>query len=456
MRTRGVLAGAVGLGITVAAALSPGAFVDQRAPILRAVLDTAVALVGTLVAVLEFGRFRRSRNAADLAIVCAVVLLAWVHTLFGTLPDVISPHSVGNGVSERFEVWGSSVVRMAAAGLMLASVKTVRTETTGGSATRTGGYRPLLVIAATAVLGVILLVIFAPIGGKGLLDGFAWPQSGPSLLQLPGAVLFFVAFLGLLRRAEERSDSFLGWIAAGCVFGGFAMISYALLPPGRADWVRSGDVLNAAALFTWAMGSVAEIHAYWSAIARLARAETRRAIAFDLHDGLAQDLALLNSLTYAPAHEQSQAEWHELLRTTAERALAEGRRAIAALAADQDLALPGGTPELAEVRIAFDGVQPARVWTDSVQRESVLSIVREAVTNAIQHGRASRIDVLYQASGSPTLRVRDDGRGFDPGELSTSGHLGLMGMRERAAALGASLTIDTALGQGTTVEVVWP
>ena len=85
-----------------------------------------------------------------------------------------------------------------------------------------------------------------------------------------------------------------------------------------------------------------------------------------------------------------------------------------------------------------------------------MRIVREAVTNAVRHGGASHIDIVFEAGQSPALRILDDGVGFDPAAAAGSGHLGLVSMRERAEAIGASLAVRSAPGQGTTVEVLWP
>ncbi len=52
------------------------------------------------------------------------------------------------------------------------------------------------------------------------------------------------------------------------------------------------------------------------------------------------------------------------------------------------------------------------------------------------------------------LRVRDDGRGFDPARVA-EGRLGLISMRERAAAIGATISINSAPGQGTQITVEW-
>jgi len=92
----------------------------------------------------------------------------------------------------------------------------------------------------------------------------------------------------------------------------------------------------------------------------------------------------------------------------------------------------------------------------------VLRIAQEAVTNALRHARAGRVDValaLDAAAGPPrvTLRVVDDGRGFDPDARGVrSRRLGLTSMHERAASLGGTLTITSAPGRGTTVELGFP
>ena len=211
------------------------------------------------------------------------------------------------------------------------------------------------------------------------------------------------------------------------------------------------------------MGAVSEIRTYWSNIADSARREARRAVALDLHDGLAQELALLATYTYAPAHARAEPQWHEQLQMTAERALAEARRAISALAAEQAMPFETDLEQTAEsisgtgvdVRVAVDAGMGTNA-IDPLQRESIVRIVREAVTNAVRHGGASHIDIVFEANGAPALRVFDDGVGFVPAEAADAGHLGLVSMRERAEAIGASLAIVSAPGRGTTVEVRWP
>ena len=86
-------------------------------------------------------------------------------------------------------------------------------------------------------------------------------------------------------------------------------------------------------------------------------------------------------------------------------------------------------------------------------------IVQEALTNVVKHAKASRVSILLnRQEGAVTAIVEDDGRGFDPDDPKSvpGGRLGLLGMRERAAQLNGSVTIESVVGQGTTVLVRIP
>jgi len=84
-------------------------------------------------------------------------------------------------------------------------------------------------------------------------------------------------------------------------------------------------------------------------------------------------------------------------------------------------------------------------------------IAQEALNNVVKHSGAARATVALQAAegGGVELRVQDDGQGFDVAQ-APAGHFGLGNMGERAAAVGAHLTIasDPQAG-GTTVRVLW-
>lgn len=84
-------------------------------------------------------------------------------------------------------------------------------------------------------------------------------------------------------------------------------------------------------------------------------------------------------------------------------------------------------------------------------------IVQEALTNVVRHAKATHVDVDFHMNETTlTLLVRDNGAGFDVQEAEESddreGHLGLIGMRERAQNVGGTLSIDSQVGSGTIVE----
>jgi len=101
---------------------------------------------------------------------------------------------------------------------------------------------------------------------------------------------------------------------------------------------------------------------------------------------------------------------------------------------------------------------------------TVYRIAQEALTNALRHARAIETTMeLTYSSDSLRLCIHDDGRGFQPEDASRAAQapirpdvpeprsgLGLLGMRERAALIGATLDITSAPGQGTTVALAVP
>jgi signal transduction histidine kinase/ligand-binding sensor domain-containing protein len=90
--------------------------------------------------------------------------------------------------------------------------------------------------------------------------------------------------------------------------------------------------------------------------------------------------------------------------------------------------------------------------------ETVLRIGQEAVANAVRHAQATEIEVCVTYNeNSLTLRIQDDGQGFDledPGRRV--GHWGLRNMQERASSIGAQWKITSAAGRGTGIETIVP
>ncbi len=82
-------------------------------------------------------------------------------------------------------------------------------------------------------------------------------------------------------------------------------------------------------------------------------------------------------------------------------------------------------------------------------------VAQEALNNAARHSRATAIEVCLRCQGrGVVLQINDNGRGFRPAGIG-AGHFGLRIMRERAAAIGATLTILSHPGAGTRVRVSW-
>jgi len=87
---------------------------------------------------------------------------------------------------------------------------------------------------------------------------------------------------------------------------------------------------------------------------------------------------------------------------------------------------------------------------------ALFRIAQEALNNAAKHSSAKSIAIeLEEKAGELVMSVIDDGRGFDPAQ-APRGRWGMTTMRERAEAAGGRLSVDSALGRGTTVRVTVP
>jgi signal transduction histidine kinase len=84
----------------------------------------------------------------------------------------------------------------------------------------------------------------------------------------------------------------------------------------------------------------------------------------------------------------------------------------------------------------------------------LLRIIQEALTNARRHSRAKRVSMTLKVEGSDLVaEVSDDGRGFGP---ETAPGVGFSSMRERAAAIGGTVEIESEVGRGTRVRLRVP
>jgi signal transduction histidine kinase len=202
----------------------------------------------------------------------------------------------------------------------------------------------------------------------------------------------------------------------------------------------------------------------------LSAIEERNRLARDLHDSVAQKLfgIVLAAQSAATLLERSAPEAREQvlrLQALAQETQGELRSLVfqlrpAAIEADGlAAALAKHVDVLRRVHrlridLDADGAGGLHPGVD----EEVFRIAQEALHNALRHAAASRLDVrLRERDGALALEVADDGIGFDPDAAEPrSRRLGLTSMEERAAALGATLRIDSAPGRGTTISLEVP
>jgi signal transduction histidine kinase len=448
---------AVGALTTLAVGVVPSVRFAYRSPSLHILLEAVAGLVALLAAYLVFGRFRATRRASDLGLVCALGMFAAAGLALSAIPRAIDP-GIGS-----FVTWAPLTARVLGAVLLAAAAY--------GSARRVSVRDGLVALAACALaLGLIAgtVAAFADRLPQGI-DPSLSPRNAPDLsgdptvlaLQLVTAALFCVAAIGFARNAGPAGDDFSRWLAAGAVLAAFARVNYFLFPSLYSDWVYLGDLLRLAFYLVVLVGAAREIGGYWRAAATAAILDERRRMARDLHDGLAQELAFIVTQAQRLARRDDPAARHVV--DAARRALDESRRAIAALSLPLDEPFASLLARVAEdvgvrVGLRLDLHLEKKFDAPADTRDALLRVVREAVTNAAKHAQATSVRIELTNGDGFHLRISDDGRGFDPSESTSTGDrgFGLTSMRERIEALGGRLRVASAPGRGTEIDVVLP
>ena len=441
---------------TVAASIVPAVDPPYRSPVTHVAIETAATLIAAIVAVIFIGRFQRRRARTDLMLAGALLLLALTNLLFSTVPALAE---VRPGP---FEIWAPLVGRTVAAAMLVAAAFLPESRV----------LRPRRALAqmAGAVFGALaaiaaVLLLLEPVLPRGI-DPQLSPAAGdrvvgPAALLVSYVVmaaLYGAAAIGFTRRAERSADELLVWLAAGTAVAAFSRLNYFLFPSIYSEWVYTGDVLRLAFYLLLLAGAVRAIAAYQRGLASAAVYEERRRLARDLHDGIAQDLAFIAS------HSQrldggDRPEVAALIRQAAERALDESRTAIGVLTRPADESLCAAIERTVRDLAGRSGVGVSlrlerEADAEPEVQEALLRIVGEAVNNSVRHGGARTVTVSVEQDPGLRVAVSDNGAGFHP--EARSGGFGLTSMRERAAAIGAELAVESAPGSGTRVEVRLP
>ncbi len=211
-----------------------------------------------------------------------------------------------------------------------------------------------------------------------------------------------------------------------------------------------------------------------------AQEEQRRSIALELHDETGQNLTAL--LIHAEVlHQSLQALPEPAIAQEVRRQMGDGLAQLAKLTQDtlenirllaqqlrpsvlDDLGLLAALRWLVEdsqqrlhlaVELEVDAKEQQWRQLPPVYETALFRIAQESLTNVARHAHAQRAWIsLRHEQGQLRLQIRDDGRGYTPGQEQAG--LGVFGMRERASLLGGTLTVLSHSGQGTTVLAILP
>jgi signal transduction histidine kinase len=409
-------------------------------------VTSAVAILAAAATVGTLGR----RRLDQLPIALAAVVLAVTVVAFGTVPAVVGADA--GAVPRWGALAGTALGALLAAVGAIAPARAMTRTQVGAGVLLVGAWITVAVVAAAlAASGPRAAAALAPaaiggrrVSGEPAMMACAWTT----------AALFALAAAGLVRRAAAGSSPSAAAWAVAAALAALARAVDVAQPAPEATWVSSADLLR---LASWgAILAAAGWHARTRRRAALVTAvrEERRRMARDLHDVLAQELAVMarNITRLDPGDEVVRR-----LEAGATRALTEARAAITALSTPLDRPLDVDLAEAARHTAEREGAAVALdlatgVHVTPAQRDGFVRIAGEAITNAIRHGDAALVAVQLDASTGVRLRITDTGAGFEPGR-ARSGGFGLISMRERADAIGARFRLVTTPGHGTQVEV---
>lgn len=242
--------------------------------------------------------------------------------------------------------------------------------------------------------------------------------------------------------------------------GGRTLGGLALWPRPDADLGEYGDLIDEALRpVALAFDNIVLLQD----IAHRAVREERVRVARELHDEIGPSMASLGLGLDAILHQHrldpETRTQLETIRDTVTRLVEEVRGMVSDLRADSSVSLVERATALA-VEAGADG--PAYVVDVHERRPpraaiagQLGAILAEAIRNAFEHSGATLVQVEGIVDrNAGTITIRDDGDGFNV-DTSPRGHFGIIGMKERAADVGAVLDLASDPGVGTAVSITW-
>jgi signal transduction histidine kinase len=203
---------------------------------------------------------------------------------------------------------------------------------------------------------------------------------------------------------------------------------------------------------------------YASTLEQLTVSRERNRLARELHDTLAHSLTAISvSLETAKAYfdidSNKTRDFIDRSLESTRTGVDETRRALKALrsSALEDMGLGLAIQRAAEsaaarfhLNLTLDLKNPMPSLSPDVE-QAIYRIAQEAIENIVNHSHAKNFSVRLESNDHTTLTIQDDGIGFDPYAKESTGHFGLIGMRERAELAGGKLKIESEKGKGTKV-----
>jgi signal transduction histidine kinase len=203
---------------------------------------------------------------------------------------------------------------------------------------------------------------------------------------------------------------------------------------------------------------------------RIAVLEDRQRLAHELHDSVTQSLYGVTMYSEAAARllDADQADKAKSLMHDLQKAALEALREMRLLVFElrpsvlQKKGLAGALQaRLAAVEgragLKAEFLTAGPISLPGPIEKALYGIAKESLNNILKHAEATRISVeLRQSESSASLEISDNGLGFDTAVARQRGGLGLLGLEERAAAIGGLLFIDSHPGSGTLIRVEVP
>ncbi len=192
----------------------------------------------------------------------------------------------------------------------------------------------------------------------------------------------------------------------------------------------------------------------------------RNRMARDLHDVLAHTLTAvsvqLNALKILIETDPDAAQQTlQTLQNLTHEGLTETRNALQALRSNPvkdmglSLALKNlavATAERKELQLTLD-LPRDDTLLPMLYQQNIYRVAEEALINIVRHAEASALTLSLKIGRVIELMIRDNGVGFDS-QTAPDGHYGLVGMQERALLCHGKLTIESEIGQGTTIRLI--